>query len=123
MNRREKWQSSSTPGHSAVVAQAESLRDTHRFDALVINAENASDGAGLMPRQYKRLINAGVDAMTMGDHLYRRAEIIPIVQKSDRIVRPANYPGSSTGKRWTIVESDDDGRAVSIERFEQRLDS
>lgn len=93
------------PGYSAVVAQADSLRETHRLDALVVNAENASDGAGLMPRQYKRLVEAGVDAMTMGDHLYRRAEIIPILQKSDRIVRPANYPGSATGRRWTIVDT------------------
>lgn len=93
------------PGYSAVIAHADSLRETHRLDALVVNAENASDGAGLMPRQYRRLIDSGVDAMTMGDHLYRRAEIIPTLKKSSRIVRPANYPGSAAGRRWVIVDT------------------
>ncbi|MEM6778706.1 MAG: TIGR00282 family metallophosphoesterase [Planctomycetota bacterium] len=91
------------PGYSAVIAHAKSLKETHQLDALVVNAENASDGAGLMPRQYRRLIDVGVDAITMGDHLYRRSEIIPILQSSERIVRPANYPSAASGRRWVVV--------------------
>ncbi|MEM6364226.1 MAG: YmdB family metallophosphoesterase, partial [Planctomycetota bacterium] len=73
------------------------------LDALVINAENASDGAGLMPRQYRRLIDAGVDGMTMGDHIYRRKELIEILKQSERIVRPANYPGDASGRTWMVL--------------------
>lgn len=91
------------PGYSAVLEHVAKLKEQHRLDAVVINAENASDGAGLMPRQYRRLIDGGVDAITMGDHLYKRSEIIPILQKSDRIVRPANYPVKSPGQRWVMV--------------------
>lgn len=91
------------PGYAAVVKHAGALRDQLRLDALVVNAENASDGSGLMPRQYQRLIKAGVDAMTMGDHIYRRSEIIPILQKSERIVRPANYPAGAAGRAWSVV--------------------
>lgn len=93
------------PGYSAVVDRAAALKVQHRLDALVINAENAADGAGLMPRQYRRLIDAGVNAITMGDHLYRRAEIIPVLQKSQRIVKPANYPADAAGRPWTIVST------------------
>ncbi|MCC9655534.1 TIGR00282 family metallophosphoesterase [Rhodopirellula halodulae] len=93
------------PGYSAVLARAADIRKEARLDAIIINAENAADGAGLMPRQYRRLVEAGVDVMTMGDHLYRRKEIIPILQSSQRIVRPANYPESSSGKAWTVVST------------------
>lgn len=91
------------PGYSAVLTHVKELKDEHRLDAVIINAENAADGAGLMPRQYRRLVEAGVDAMTMGDHIYRRAEIIPVLQKSERIVKPANYPADAAGKPWIIV--------------------
>jgi len=93
------------PGYSSVVKHAIALRSELSLDALVVNAENASDGSGLMPRQYKRLIEAGVDAMTMGDHIYRCNEIIPILQSSHRIVRPANYPAGAAGRTWVVVDT------------------
>jgi metallophosphoesterase (TIGR00282 family) len=93
------------PGYSAVLKHAESIREKHQIDALVVNAENASDGSGLMPRQFQRLIEVGVDVITMGDHIYRCKDIIPTLQKSDRIVRPANYPAGASGRSCTVVET------------------
>ena len=93
------------PGYSAVLRHAESLRSELRLDALVVNAENASDGSGLMPRQFKRLREVGVDAVTLGDHIYRCKELIPTLQKSDRIVKPANYPADSAGRSWVVVNT------------------
>jgi metallophosphoesterase (TIGR00282 family) len=91
------------PGYSAVVQHVHPIRDELRIDVVVANAENASDGSGLMPRQYQRLCEAGVDAITMGDHLYKRKELITILQSSDRIVKPANFPERAAGRRWTVV--------------------
>lgn len=91
------------PGYAGVVKHAESLKSKHQVDALVVNAENASDGSGLVPRQYKRLIDAGVDAITLGDHIYRSKDIIPTLLSSERIVKPANYPSEASGKTWVIV--------------------
>lgn len=93
------------PGYSAVVKHAESLRADLKLDALVVNAENASDGSGLMPRQYKRLTEVGVDAITLGDHIYRCKEIIATLKKSNRMVKPANFPADSAGRRWVIVDT------------------
>lgn len=93
------------PGYSAVLAEAEQLRQKLRLDALIVNAENASDGSGLMPRQAKRLFEAGVDAITLGDHIYRRREIIATLQSDPRIVKPANFPASATGSRWTLIDT------------------
>ncbi len=94
------------PGYTAVLQQAEPLRKQHRLDYVVANAENASDGSGLMPRQFQRLMDSGVDGVTLGDHIYRRKEITAILEKSARIVKPANYPGDATGKRWTVLRRD-----------------
>ncbi len=94
------------PGYTAVLQHAESLRAELRLDALVANAENASDGSGLMPRQFQRLTVSGVDAITLGDHIYRRKEILETLQSSDRIVKPANYPSDATGRPWILVETD-----------------
>tara|TARA_R110002049_G_scaffold47902_2_gene138485 strand:+ start:19760 stop:20539 length:780 start_codon:yes stop_codon:yes gene_type:complete len=91
------------PGYSAVLKLAGDLKTDHRLDAIVANAENASDGSGMMPRQFNRLMEAGVDAVTMGDHLYKRREIIAILEKSERIVKPANFPADASGRTWTII--------------------
>lgn len=91
------------PGYSAVVKHAQDLKSELHLDAIIANAENASDGSGLMPRQYNRLMESGVDALTMGDHLYKRREIIAVLEKSDRIVKPANFPAAAAGRPWTII--------------------
>ena len=91
------------PGYSAVVKHADRLRKQFALDSLIVNAENASDGSGLMPRQFQKLIDAGVDGITLGDHIYRRKEIIEILLDSDRIVKPANYPATAPGKTWALI--------------------
>ncbi len=91
------------PGYTAVLQHIEALRSEHHLDAIVVNAENASDGSGLMPRQFQRLIAAGVDAITLGDHIYRRKEIITTLTNSNRIVKPANYPGDAPGRSWVVI--------------------
>lgn len=93
------------PGYSAVLKHADSIRKELSLDALVVNAENASDGSGLMPRQYKRLVDSGVDAITMGDHIYRCADLIDTLNKSSRIVKPANYPAAAPGRTWCVIDT------------------
>ncbi len=93
------------PGYSAVLREAQPLRDELKLDALVVNAENASDGSGLMPRQFQRLMEVGVDAVTLGDHIYRRKEIVSVLEKDSRIVKPANYPSQASGRTWAMVDT------------------
>lgn len=92
------------PGMSAVLQNIGRIRNEHDLDYVVANAENASDGSGLMPRQFDQLIDCGIDGVTLGDHIFRRKEIISTLQKSDRIVKPANYPESAAGRRWTLIK-------------------
>jgi len=104
------------PGYTAAHQNALRLRQELRLDALIVNAENAADGSGLTNRQFRRLIDSGIDAITMGDHIFRHWEIEKSLRTSDRIVKPANYPREAPGRCWTIIttESGDQLAIVSL---------
>jgi len=79
----------------------------HQYDlhCVICNAENAAGGSGLTPQLYEKLKRYGVDLITMGDHIYRRAEVIPLLETSGRIVRPANLPPTAIGKTFAVCET------------------
>ena len=56
----------------------------------MVNGENAADGIGITPRLADQLLGMGVDAITLGNHAFRRTEIGEYLEASDRVVRPAN---------------------------------
>ena len=91
------------PGRQIVRDSLALLRKRHGIHLIVANAENASDGSGLMVKHYQLLIDAGVDCITMGDHVYRRREIYDTLEKSDNIIKPANYPEASPGRGSTTA--------------------
>lgn len=93
------------PGKHACSQIIPRLLRERKIDFVVANAENASDGSGLTPAMFKKLRHYGVDACTMGDHIYRRREILPLLNDEPRIVRPANYPAEAAGREFSIVES------------------
>jgi metallophosphoesterase (TIGR00282 family) len=68
-----------------------------QIDAVVANAENAAGGSGLTPSLYRRLREAGVDLVTLGDHIYKKADIISTLQREERLCRPANFPPDAPG--------------------------
>ncbi len=72
------------------------------LDCVIANAENASSGSGLTPGMFSKLRHYGIDACTMGDHIYKRREILPLLDSSDRIVRPANLPTEAVGRELAI---------------------
>jgi len=86
-----------------VVRTVVALRQAHRLDLVVANAENAAAGSGLTPDMYHQLTDAGVDCITMGDHIYRRKEIADVLKSQSNIVKPANFPDDAPGRDWTIV--------------------
>ena len=81
------------------------LRRREQLDLVIANAENTADGSGITPAIYRELIGAGVDCITLGDHIYRRKEIGPVLVAESRIVKPANFPESAPGRAWTVVHT------------------
>ena len=71
---------------------------------LIANAENAADGSGLRAKDYRRLTEAGIDAITLGDHVFRKREITEVLESKSNIVRPANLAPKAPGKTSAIIE-------------------
>jgi len=91
------------PGRQICTQTLRGLRQEHAIDLIVANAENASGGSGLTPPIYRELLVAGIDGITLGDHVYKRREIIPILETEQRIARPANYPAEAPGPEVIIL--------------------
>jgi metallophosphoesterase (TIGR00282 family) len=91
------------PGQRILQRKLAELRRREHIDLVVANAENVADGSGITTANYRKLIAAGVDCITLGDHIYRRAEIYSVLEHESNIVKPANYPPDAPGKPWTVV--------------------
>ena len=91
------------PGRRIVVKAVRALVERERLDLVVANAENAAGGSGLTPEIYRELIDAGVDGITLGDHIYRRREICSVLESEANIVKPANYPTESPGREFMVL--------------------
>ncbi len=93
------------PGREIVRRAIPSVVVEKCIDLVVANAENAAGGSGLTPAIYRELVKAGVDAITLGDHIYRRKEIYSVLENEPNIVKPANLPPESVGRDWAVVKA------------------
>ncbi len=86
------------PGMALLKRALPRVITAEKLDLVVANAENAYHGSGLSPHQYKELREAGVDLITLGDHIYKRQEIIATLEREERVCKPANFPRQAPGK-------------------------
>ncbi len=85
------------PGRQIVGQALPGLIEREGIDFVIANGENAAAGSGITPANYVELIDAGVDCVTLGDHIYRRREISPVLESKRNIVKPANFPPTAPG--------------------------
>jgi metallophosphoesterase (TIGR00282 family) len=90
------------------------LREELAVDFCIANGENAADGLGITPKLADKLLAAGVDVVTLGNHVWRRREIVPYLSGTDRVIRPANLSLGSPGRGWTTAPSRDGARVGVI---------
>jgi metallophosphoesterase (TIGR00282 family) len=87
------------PGVGLVKTAVPVLRRHEAIDIVVANAENASGGAGLSPNVYRQLRAAGIDAITLGDHIYKKFDIAGVLDDPNQpVCKPANYPAAAPGR-------------------------
>lgn len=101
------------PGREALEDRLASLRSELDVAVCVVNGENIADGVGITPKLAERLLAAGADAITLGNHTWRRQEIGPYLSASDRVVRPANLAATAPGRGIAIVAAAD-GTQVAV---------
>lgn len=101
------------PGRQIVERALPGLIERERLDLVIANGENCAGGSGLTPANYQELMRAGVDAVTLGDHIYKRREIAAVLESQGNIVKPANFPPSAPGKEFCVVTARN-GVAVAV---------
>jgi 2',3'-cyclic-nucleotide 2'-phosphodiesterase len=93
-------------GRRTLAALLPRIRDAHQPDFVVVNGENSAGGVGITQKTARELLEMGADAITLGNHAYRHREVYELLDREERIVRPANYPKGSPGRGHTVVERD-----------------
>ena len=85
------------PGRRIIVEKVAALRKKLNVDFCVANAENTSGGSGITTENARELLGAGLDVLTMGDHVWRRKEIATFMETDSRVLRPYNYSPLASG--------------------------
>lgn len=103
------------PGRKAV---AEYLQKT-RADFVVINGENLAGGIGITGRTAAEMLGLGVDAITTGNHVWKKREVMTYLMEEQRVIRPLNYPRGTPGFGYTVVKKND--LALCVANIEGRI--
>jgi hypothetical protein len=93
-------------GRRALLSLLPGLVEEFKPRFIVVNGENAAGGRGITPKIATEMFEAGVDAITLGNHAYRRSEAFELLDNDRRVVLPANHFASSPGRGATVVERD-----------------
>ena len=107
-------------GRQILAQRLPSLVDRYMVDLVVANAENAAAGYGLTQPVMKELYEAGADVLTSGNHIWDKKEIIEVLKKDKRLLRPHNYPQGLAGQGYGLYETAG-GIPVAVINLEGRV--
>jgi hypothetical protein len=102
------------PGRKAIASLVPDLRKKEKLDFVIANGENAAGGSGLTPRVTEEILSSGIDVITSGDHIWRKKEIIPVIESEQRLIRPANYPKSVPGRGYTVIKTENNIKVAVV---------
>ena len=99
------------PGRNALRYAIPVLKEKYQANFVVVNGENAASGSGLTPSTLNKILSAGADVVTTGDHIFRNKEYPGVINEL-RVLRPGNYPKSADGRGWGLYTTADGTRIV-----------
>jgi metallophosphoesterase (TIGR00282 family) len=85
-----------------------------KLDLVVVNGENAAGGFGITEAIYHELLEAGADAITLGNHSWDQREALVFIERAPRLIRPANFPPGTPGRGAALVDTKSGKRALII---------
>jgi 2',3'-cyclic-nucleotide 2'-phosphodiesterase len=101
-------------GRTTVYERLPKLVRDWKLDLVVANGENAAGGFGITESIYRELLDAGVDAVTLGNHAWDQKEALVFIERAPRLVRPINYPIGTPGRGSAVVEAKNGSRALVV---------
>jgi len=93
------------PGRRAVIDNVPGLVRDERINLTIANGENAAGGNGITREVAGELFSAGVEVITMGNHVWNKKEIYNLISREERIIRPCNYPPGAPGAGYGRYET------------------
>ncbi len=88
------------------------LRERHRPDLTIVNGENSAGGMGITEKTANALFEVGADVITTGNHVYRHREAYDFLDRTERVIRPANYAHANPGRGHVVIEAG--GRRAAV---------
>ncbi len=88
------------------------LKRKYQPTFVVANGENSANGRGITEKITKELFEAGIQAITLGNHTWDNKEIFDFIDREERMIRPANFPAGTPGKGITFIKSGEHELAV-----------
>lgn len=94
-----------SPGREAVDKLIPRVAKREDVDFIIANGENAAGGSGITQRIAEELLDSGIDAITSGDHIWKRKDITEVLDQHPNILRPANYPPGVPGMGYHVIKT------------------
>jgi metallophosphoesterase (TIGR00282 family) len=85
-----------------------------KLDLVVVNGENAAGGFGITESIYHDFLDAGVDAVTLGNHSWDQKEALVFIERAPRLIRPLNYPSGTPGRGVAMIEAKNGAQVLVI---------
>jgi metallophosphoesterase (TIGR00282 family) len=85
-----------------------------KLDLVIVNGENAAGGFGITETIYREMLDAGADAITLGNHSWDQKEALVFIERAPRLIRPLNYPAGTPGRGAAMIETKTGGQALVI---------
>ncbi len=101
-------------GRQAVVERLPGLVSKWKLDLVVVNGENAAGGFGITETIYNDFIDAGADAVTLGNHSWDQREALVFIERAPRLIRPLNYPAGTPGRGAALIDTKNGEHALVI---------
>ena len=101
-------------GRTIVYERLPGLVRDWKLDLVVANGENAAGGFGITEAIYRELIDAGVDAVTLGNHAWDQKEALVFIERAQRLIRPINYPTGTPGRGAATIEAKNGARVLVV---------
>jgi metallophosphoesterase (TIGR00282 family) len=101
-------------GRNVVADRLPGLVTEWKLDLVVINGENAAGGFGITEAIYSDLLDAGADAVTLGNHAWDQREALVFIERAPRLIRPINYPAGTPGRGVAMIDTKNGKRVLVI---------
>jgi 2',3'-cyclic-nucleotide 2'-phosphodiesterase len=101
-------------GRTAISEHLPGMVRDWALDLVIVNGENAAGGFGITEAIYQELLDAGADAVTLGNHAWDQREALVFIERAPKLIRPVNFPKGTPGRGAALIETKNGKRALVI---------